>query len=249
MNYLEKVVTDIELHSIEGIRDCFENGISPNDYFKSKPLIYELIGEYARGPKFKECVRQFLEHGLEFDDKALLAVLLDDPGLLETALTKTPGAINNNYTFDCAFTPIYEASLLHISAEFNHLAAAELLVKHGADINRKAGVDEHGFGGQSAIFHTVNQHANNCLDVMNFLLTRSADLSITVKGLTWGKGYPWETFVPAINPISYAMMGLLPQFQRSEKDIYEVVSILLKAAYKIDYSPSNLPNKYLKRQQ
>jgi hypothetical protein len=82
---------------------------------------------------------------------------------------------------------------------------------------------------------------------MNFLLSKGADLTITVKGLTWGKGYEWETFIPAVNPISYAMMGLLPQFQRKEVLIYEVVSILLKAAYGIDYSPLNVPNQYLRK--
>lgn len=64
-------------------------------------------------------------------------------------------------------------------------------------------------------------------------------------GLIWGKGYEWETLIPAVNPISYAMMGLLRQFQRTEKDIYEVIQILMKAAYGIDYEPINIPNKYL----
>lgn len=54
-----------------------------------------------------------------------------------------------------------------------------------------------------------------------------------------------ETFIPGVNPISYAMMGLLRQFQRTEQQIYEVVSLLFKANYGIDYYPSNIPNKYL----
>jgi hypothetical protein len=70
-------------------------------------------------------------------------------------------------------------------------------------------------------------------------------LDITIKGLIWGKGYEWETFIPSVNPISYAMMGLLRQFQRIEKQIYEVVSLLLKSKYGIDYFPPNIPNKYL----
>ncbi len=111
----------------------------------------------------------------------------------------------------------------------------------------KAGFDEHGFGGQKPIFHTVKQHANGCMDVMKYLLAQSANLALTVNGLIWGKGYPWETFVPAVNPVSYAMMGLLPQFQRTEKNIYEVVSLLLKAAYNTHYIPSNVPNRYLQR--
>jgi len=137
--------------------------------------------------------------------------------------------------------------LLHICAEYNHLECAKILVKHGADINFTAGLDEYGFGGQTPIFHTVNQHANVCIDVMKYLIDESADLTLTVKGLVWGKGYQWETFIPAVNPISYAMIGLLPQFQRTEKQIYEVVSILLNARYGIEYHPVNVPNRYLKK--
>ncbi len=80
---------------------------------------------------------------------------------------------------------------------------------------------------------------------MKFLIDESADLTTTVKGLIWGKGYAWETFIPDGNPISYAMMGLLRQFQRKEKQIYEVVSLLLRATYQTEYYPSNIPTKYL----
>jgi hypothetical protein len=115
----------------------------------------------------------------------------------------------------------------------------------GADINARAGIDEHGFGGQSPVFHTVNQNSNESKEMLNFLLGKSVDLKITVPGLIWGKGYEWETFIPAVNPISYAMMGLLPQIHRNEKTISRVVTVLMKAAYGIDYSPPNVPNAYL----
>src|SRR4051794_5697779 len=124
MDYLEKVITDIELHSVDGIRECFQNGISPNDHFKNKPLIYELISEYGRGPLFKECVKVFVNFDMQFDDKFLLAVLMDDATNLDTLLHENSKAITNKYTFDCAFTPLFEASLLHICAEYNHLACA-----------------------------------------------------------------------------------------------------------------------------
>ena len=245
MNYVEKIIGEIEEHSVEGIKECFANGVSPNDYFNNEPLIYELTSEYARTPRFKDCVRAFVEHGLEFDDKILLAVLLDDATLLATHLKKNPGALIKKYTLRCAYTPLYKVSLLHICAEFNHVSCAEVLVHHGVDVNGKAGIDEFGFGGQTPIFHSVNQNSNNSEDMLNFLLSRSADLSLTVAGIIWGKGYDWETLVPAVNPISYAMMGLLPQMHRNEMTISKVVSLLLKTAYKIDYTPSNVPNKYL----
>ena len=82
--------------------------------------------------------------------------------------------------------------------------------------------------------------------MLHFLLDNNADLSITVKGLIWGRGYEWETFVPAVNPLSYAMMGLLPMFHRKQETVAEVVSLLVKHAHGIDYRPANVPNAYLK---
>jgi len=246
MDYLQKIIGDFETHSVAGIKECFENGVDPNQLYKGKPLIYEMINMYLRGPEFKSCIQTFVDFGLKFEDKALLAVLLDDATTLERLLTGDKELLFRKYSLDCTFTPLYEASLLHICAEYNLVSCAEILVKHGADVNTKAGVDSNGFGGQTPIFHTVNQHANNSIEVLEFLVSHKADLSLTVTGLIWGKGYEWETFIPSVNPISYAMMGLLRQFQRTEHQIYEVVSILLKAKYGIDYFPANVPNKYLR---
>ena len=247
MDYLEKLIGEIELHSVEGIKECFSKGISPNDHFRSEPLIYELTSEYTRTSRFKDCVKAFVDHGLHFDDKVLLSVLLDDADFLDSQIDHDPGVINKEYSLRCAYTPLYKATLLHICAEFNHISCGEVLVKRGADINAKAGIDENGFGGQTPIFHTVNQNSNNSIDMLNYLLTQSADLKITVPGFIWGKGYEWETLIPAVNPISYAMMGLLPQMHRNEITISKIISLLLKTAYGMDYSPQNVPCAYLKK--
>ena len=245
MNALDEIIGHFETHNAEGIRECFENGFDPNRDHKGKPLIYEMINMYLRGPGFKDCIQAFIDYGLAFDDPILLAVLLDDPVALNDLLTASPDLTGKRYNLDCTFTPLHEASLLHICAEYNHLACAKVLVDHGMSVDIKAGGDRYGFGGQTPVFHTVNQHNNACLDVLHFLIAHSCDLNLTVKGLIWGKGYDWETFVPAVNPLSYAMMGLLRQFQRTEIQIYKVVSILLEARDGIIYSPSNVPNKYL----
>ncbi|WP_254659500.1 hypothetical protein [Mucilaginibacter sp. PPCGB 2223] len=81
--------------------------------------------------------------------------------------------------------------------------------------------------------------------MLHFLLEHSADLTTTVKGLIWGKGYEWETFIPSVNPVSYAMMGSLPQMHRRQETVAETVSLLIKYAYGIDYTPVNVPNAYL----
>lgn len=245
MSYLDKIILAFELKDVASIKNCFENGISPNDTVNNRPLLIELVNQYPRGPKVKECVKTFVDYGLEFEDQILLSVFLDDAVALDKHLIANPQALNLKYSLDCTFTPLFEATLLHICAEYNHLACAKVLVKHGADVNAPAGVDKYGFGGHAPIFHTVNQHNNQSIDVLQYLLSQSADVSLTVKGLIWGKGYDWETFIPSVNPISYAMMGLLRQFQREEKQIYEVVTLLMEAAYGITYVPGNVPNQYL----
>ena len=245
MDYMAKIIGEIELHSVAGIEECFRNGVSPNDRFRGEPLIYELTSEYTRSPHFKECVKSFVDHGLIFDDKALLAILLDDANALRLLLENDNEIARQVYTLRCAYTPLYQVTLLHICAEFNHLSCAEVLVNFGADINAKGGVDKNGFGGQTPIFHTVNQNSNRSIEMLDFLLSKSADLQITVKGLIWGQGYEWETLIPAVNPISYAMMGLLPQMHRNEVTISQVVAKLLKSAYGIDYTPGNVPCAYL----
>jgi ankyrin repeat protein len=245
MDYRQKIIYDIEVHSVEGIVECFNNGVGPNDLYNNQPLIYELTSEYLRSPRFKDCVQAFVDFGLEFPEKELLAVLLNDAESLSKYLQNDLTLINKRYTLRTAFTPLLQGTLMHICAEFNHLNCATALAAHGADINAKAGVDENGFGGQTPVFHTVNQIHNNSLDMLNFLLHRGADLHQTVPGIIWGKTYEWETFIPSVNPISYAMMGLLPQMHRNEKVISEVVSLLMQHAYGIGYTPVNVPNKYL----
>ena len=243
-SYLDKIIGEIECHSVEGIRECFENGVSPNDLFNNKPLIYELTSEYGRGESFQKCVQVFLDYGLKFDDQPLLAVLLNSATELEKQVIARPQIVSQKYSLKCAYTPLEQATLLHICAEFNHTACAKILLNNGADVNVKAGQDKFGFGGQTPIFHTVNQNNNQSLEMLDFLLENGADLNAFVTGLIWGKTYPWETLIPSVNPISYAMMGLLPQMHRNERAISEIVQKLLKHSG-IDYELMNVPNKYL----
>lgn len=242
-----QLLYDIEVHSVAGIRRYFEDGGTPNDIYDGKPVFTWMVEMYSRGPRFKDCVRAFIDADLDFEDHALLSVLTDDAKGLQTALETDPKVvITKAYTlFNNTYTPLTGGTLLHFCAEYNSVACAKLLLQYGADINARAALDEHGFGGHTPVFHTVNQNGNNSADMLQFLLENKADLTYTVKGLIWGKGYEWETFIPAVNPISYAMMGLLPQMHRKPETTAEVVSLLIKHAYGIDYTPPNVPNAYL----
>ncbi|HEY4328039.1 MAG TPA: ankyrin repeat domain-containing protein [Mucilaginibacter sp.] len=243
-----QILYDIEVHSVEGIRSYFEQGGNPNDILPDgMPLFTMMVEMYTRTPRFKDCVKVFIDSGLEFEDKALLSVLIDDAGKLEEIIRRDPSTISKTYSsFNNTYTPLTGGTLMHFCAEYNSIACAKVSINYGADINAKAALDEHGFCGHTPIFHTVNQNSNNSIEMLNFLPENSADLTVTVKGLIWGGGYEWETFIPAVNPLSYAMMGLLPQMHRRAETVAEVVSLLLKYAYGIDYRLTNVPNAYLK---
>jgi hypothetical protein len=205
-----------------------------------------MVEMYTRSPRFKECVRAFAEAGLIFENQSLLAVFLDDAKKLEEQISASPNiAVETFSQFKNTYSPLTGATLLHYCAEYNSVNCGRFLIQSGADVNAKAGLDEYSFGGHTPIFHTVNQNSNNSMEMLNLLLQHSADLTITVKGLIWGKGYEWETWIPAVNPISYAMMGLLPQMHRKETTIASVVSLLTKKAYGIEYKPANVPCAYL----
>jgi hypothetical protein len=243
---LKQLLYDIEVHNPKGIASYFESGGNPNEMHDGIPLFTTMIDMYLRSPRFSDCIRVFVDHGLEFEDRALLAVFLSDVNLLSTCIKNDYSLVHKKYSgYQCAFTPLNEVTLLHICAEYNLVAPAKILIAAGADVNAKAGNDKFGFGGHTPIFHTVNQHQDNSRDMRRLLLTAGAESGILVKGIIWGKDYPWETFIPDVTPISYTKMGCLPQMQRKEEDISEVIRELLQAAYNTNYVSPNIPNKYL----
>ncbi|RYY23413.1 MAG: ankyrin repeat domain-containing protein [Chitinophagaceae bacterium] len=248
MDKYRTLLNYIEIHDAAAINRFFENGNDPNERFNGVPLFNIMVEMYLRSPRFKDCVRAFRNHGLRFDDPVLLAILSDNASELKLLLNEDPNLIHKRYSsFNNAFTSLDGCTLLHYCAEYNHLACGELLIESGADVNARAGVDQFGFGGHPPIFHTVAQHNNNSVDMMQLLLEKGADVSYTVRGMIWGKGYQWETFVPAVNALSYAMMGLLPQMHRDPKQIAGNISKMLANAFGIAYELPNIPNKYLQR--
>jgi hypothetical protein len=241
------IIGEIEVHAAEAITRYFATGGNPNELLEDgMPLFTMMIQMYTRTPRFKNCVQAFIDAGLQFEDKALLAVLTDDAAKLDELIKSDKTIPSKTYSqYSNTYTPLTEGTLMHFCAEYNSVTCAKVLVNHSADINAKAAIDEYGFGGHTPIFHTVNQNCNNSEAMLHFLLEQGADLTLTVQGLIWGRGYEWETFIPAVNPISYAMMGSLPQMHRKEKTVMATVSLLIKHAYGIDYTPNNVPNKYL----
>ena len=80
---------------------------------------------------------------------------------------------------------------------------------------------------------------------MRLLLEAGARADILLAGITWGKDMEWETECFDVTPVSYAQLGLLRQFQRSEEDIYSNIRTLLKVLGREVPQLRNIPNRYL----
>jgi ankyrin repeat protein len=176
-------------------------------------------------------------------------VLLNDADAVKAAVKANPSLLNHRTTLTCSFTSLAGVSLLHVAGEYGNLDAARALIEAGADVNAAAAIDEHGLNGHTPLFHTVNSNRNRSGSIMRLLLAAGAKADVRLAGITWGKGYEWETTFFDVTPISYAQMGLFPQVHRSEHDIYANIKLLLAAAGRSVPPLDNVPNRYLQPKQ
>lgn len=201
--------------------------------------------EYLRSPKFSDCFRCLADAGARCSEPGLLAVLLDDADPLRAELRKNPVFIHQQLNIRSAFTPLIGASLLHVAAEFGLLKAAPTLLEAGADVEAKAALDDYGLNGHTPILHTLYQRGNQGQPVLRLLLEHGARADIRLSGITWGKSFEWETTIFDATPLSYTQAGLLPQFGRDERDVYENIRLLANASGRVLPDELNVPNKYL----
>jgi ankyrin repeat protein len=236
----------VETHSVEELLAAFDAGLDPRGTVEGKPLVAWLTEMYARSDRFADCLRLLLDRGAPINDPLALPVLLDDADGIAGMVATNPAAVAHRTTIRAAFTPLEDATLLHVAAEFGNGRAVQKLIELGADVNARAGVDEYGLGGQTPLFHTVNSNANRSAPIMQLLLDAGARVDVRLEGLVWGRGYEWETTLFDVTPISYAQLGNLPQMHRKEEDIAANVRALLEAAGRKAPPLANVPNQYLR---
>jgi hypothetical protein len=235
----------VEVHSVAQMQAALDRGLDLQAPIQGKSPATWLTEMYSRSDRFPECLRWLLDRGAVLADPVVAPVLLNDAQALTAAVHADPRLINYRTTMTSAFTPLVGASLLHVAAEYGHLSVARVLVDHGADVNAKAAVDDHGLNGHTPIFHTVNSNDNRSAPIMRLLLDAGASSDVRLAGITWGKGFEWETTFFDVTPVSYAQFGLLPQVHRKERDIYDNVACLLQASGRTVPPLENIPNRYL----
>ena len=239
------IVTAFELHSVDQIRAALDEGLDPQAPVRGKSLVNWLTEMYSRGDSFPRCLRLLLDRGAVLDDPVLAPVLLNDAVGLAAAIRANPSMLNHRTTMVSAFTPLVGASLLHVAAEYGNADAARVLIDSGADVNASASIDAYGLNGHTPLFHTVNSIHNHAAPILKMLLEAGAKTDVALRGITWGKGFEWETTLFDVTPISYAQFGLLPQVHRRESDIYDNIRLLVEAAGRVVPPLDNVPNRYL----
>lgn len=242
----DDILVAFELHSVERIRAALDAGLDPRTPIRDKSPVNWLTEMYSRGDDFPKCLRLLLDRGAVLDDPVVAPVLLDDTEALRAAIQADPSLLDHRTTMVSAFTPLVGASLLHVAAEYGNVNVARVLIETGADVNATAALDGYGLNGHTPIFHTVNSSHNRSAPILKLLLDAGAKSDVAVRGITWGKGFDWETTLFDVTPTSYAQFGLLPQVHRQERHIYENIKLLIAAAGRTVPPLDNVPNRYLK---
>jgi ankyrin repeat protein len=241
----QRLLNAFDGHDLEEVRAALSEGADPRSPVRGKLPIDWLTEQYTRSDRLPACLRLLLDAGAVPPDPVIVPVLLDDADAVRAAARTDPLFLSHRTTMVSSFTPLVGASLLHVAAEYGNLNAARALVELGADANATAALDEHGLNGHTPLFHTVNSNANRSEPVMRLLLAAGANASVRLAGITWGKGFEWETTFFDVTPVSYAQLGLMPQVHRRERDIYANIRLLLEAAGRPAPRLANVPNRYL----
>jgi hypothetical protein len=234
-----------EIHDAGALRAALGAGFDVHAPIDGITPVMHLIEMYLRSPRFPSCLDVLLDAGAVIEDAALRSVLRNDAAELTRQLIRSPQLVDHRTSLRCTFTPLVDVTLLHVAAEYGHREVAEVLLAHGADVDARAGVDADGLNGHTPLFHTVNAHANHGLSVMSLLLAHGARATVQVAGITWGAGFPWATICFDVTPVSFAQCGLLPQFQRRDRDIESNVRALLASVGRSAPHDLNIPNRYL----
>ena len=170
--------------------NCRDHGYKISGHSYPGTALDYLIASYARSAqRLSTCIDILLEAGgaTKYDTPAVLQLLRGRMDGLAELIDADPALVNRRFSeLDCGQTGgrlllLQGGTLLHVAAEYGHLAAAALLLDRGADVNARATVDEAGIGGQTAIFHAVTQFDDGGLPVTQLLVERGADLAVRAK--------------------------------------------------------------------
>lgn len=177
----------------EALKVLLDHGANPNcaraDQPRGTALDYVITTYVRRQHDLTSCIDLLLAAGAttQFDVPVVMDLLRGrvdemaerleaDPSLVAARFPQLVFGVTGGRVLTLA-----GATLLHVAAEYQNLEAATLLLDRGADVNARATLDDDGVGGQTPIFHSATQFADNGLPVTRLLVDRGADLTVRAK--------------------------------------------------------------------
>ena len=170
-----------------------------------------VIGTYSRSERLGPCIdillaarcptRRNIPAALEILRGRIdrLRELLDgDPALVHRRF----GELDFGNTGNRSLT-LRGGTLLHVAAEYGNVAAVQLLLDRGADVNAAAEIDDKGVGGQTPVFHAATQFFDFGHQTVEILVRRGADLSVSAR-IPGAYENPEE--IVRCRPLEYALL-------------------------------------------
>lgn len=194
-----------------------ELGADPNAVWENggTPLDMAICSYMCEGRP--ACIEALVTGGVDYEESPEMDIHRGRLDLLTTRLDADPALVHRPSEFRAGKeygglyggAPLIRPTLLHICAEFGALAAAQLLIERGADLDARCLPDEHGIGDQTPIFHAVASNNNHAFPVLELLVAKGADLNAraTVRVPSTGlqSVLPDDPLLQNVTPLGYAL--------------------------------------------
>jgi hypothetical protein len=156
------------------------NGTTALDY---------VIGTYSRSAQLGACIDMLLGAGCTTRRgmPPVLEVVRGGVDPLVHLLESDPSLVRRRFPeLDFGSTAyrgltLRGGTLLHVAAEYGNVAAAQLLLDFGANVNARVETDAASLGGQTPIFHAVSQFQDFGLPVARLLADRGANMKVRAR--------------------------------------------------------------------
>ena len=201
--------------SVEGTAFLLERGARVIDADGKRIAPVDVVLQTdARNPDAKHAILEmYARHGLELPDTPTMALHRGRIDLLEEHLRRDPNLLRRTFSHREIYppemgcgdpldatvgTPLGGSTLLHMCVDYDELEIARWLLDRGMDVDAHAAVGRNGFGGQTALFHSVVSQPNFWMNYRKrgpftapfaeLLLERGADAN--VRASIWKRLHP-----------------------------------------------------------
>jgi ankyrin repeat protein len=190
-NYGPIILAVCEAHAPDGLKFLIEHGANVRcrpqrrtKYPATNTPMRMAIGTYLRGQLDRKhrCIELLIAAGAAYDDDAVMDIHRGRIDSLRARLDADPSLIHQRFDADYgSLLTLRGVTLLHMAAEFNDLAAVDLLLEKGADLDARAMIGPDGLGGQTPIFHVIGSNQGACYPLFEHLLAKRPDLTPRAK--------------------------------------------------------------------